>query len=98
MIIYQLTDFPVFEDVEDMIRFMVQSLDKSEESSINMLVKLWAYHIDKKYLTKRQHEVYMDIMYKFMESAKKQFPEAFALFIEHISPRPWKNSNGDTIQ
>lgn len=79
-------------NVGDDIRFMVQSLDASEESTINFLVKLWAFYLKNGYLTDRQLEVFKSIYSDFFKSFKTQFP------FKRKKDIRVKTANGETIQ
>ena len=96
MIISQIAQPPATKEPKEVIRFMLQSLDKDQEYNIKFLVGCMEHIYRKGGLTEGQMKAIISIYDEFMASLRVQYPR---LFEDPLPPppEPERHTEGNVV-
>jgi hypothetical protein len=96
MIISQIAQPPATKEAKEIIRFMLQSLDKDQEYHIKFLVGCMEHLYRKGSLTQGQMKAIISIYSEFMDSMRVQYPHIFEDPLPP-PPEPEKYTEGNVV-
>ena len=96
MIISQIAQPPATKEPKEIIRFMLQSLDKDQEYHIKFLVGCMEHLYRKGSLTEGQMKAIISIFNQFMDSMRVQYPRIFEDPLPP-PPQPERHTEGNVI-
>jgi hypothetical protein len=96
IIISQIAQPPKGKDAKELMRFMLQSLDKDQEYHIKFLVGCMDHLYRKGSLTQGQMKAIISIYDEFMDGMRVQFPSIFEDPLPP-PPEPEKYTEGNVV-